>query len=525
MNRTEIYAKYHDAFIKGLTQHANLYMTIGSQTAESPMWFQFVGVREKAGQVSAFFQSSQLADNFFHVPIDKEDAWAFIDANRETYEYFRLAKYKHFQANAPTIYRELEAMSPLPPPEFTEVTAPVVDTPTPEPEPQLPPTKTPDYQRNVTFLDKDGKRLHVEIEITDGRLSMTGRCQGSFGQMYDSIVPDNSFQSELVELWERWHNNTTHAGTPEQEAALKHEGYTAFKEQMQALRKQAEQLVEMSNMNIFEYAKMKGLLKETDEPNKFTYPTYLKDELRTLKTNWDKKKIEGYTIKDLLDMRYDYSIQCAWLRKLKLYEVTAHGIPYRYGSGWLKRELPVNITSQLDDVCDKVEQLEKHKPAYKPAVTPVGDTRIYLLLNSMAAHVWYDVNECMLSTAPWGAGKGMEANVWKYKVHVMFDKVGEASGSIGQQTFDYYGSIAEYESGSKMDADALSFAFRSYIMDAQFAYMDIDDFCNELGYEKPSQAIKAHKGCMASRQQLEEVGFTEDLMRDVLNELDNENIC
>jgi hypothetical protein len=523
MNLTEIFAKYLDAFKKGLNQHAGIYMTIGASSTESPMYFQYVGLRDRTDQPAIKFQSSQRGENFFHVPIDKDDVWAFANAHDPAYQYFRAAKYQHLKDTAPTVYRELEAMSTLPKPEFTVV---IEREPAKEEEPVLLPADVPPtYSRSITFLDSGDRRFHIDIEITDGRLSMSGKSEGSSGQILDSIVPANKYQVQLVSLWHKWHLNDMHAGTPEQEAALKSEAYEAFKVRLVAVKEQADAVKALASMDIIEYARHKGLLRETDTPNTYQYPTHLKDELRLLKNGYKSKKIEGMTIEAIYKLTSsEFGIQCAYLKSINLYTVSVNSMPYNYGAGWLTRHLPVNIVTTLEDTCDGIEKLEKGKPAYEPAVKEVGSTRILLTLPSLVAHVWYDVNECKLATPSWQKDK--EVKVWQYKIHVLFDRVGDMDTDFTpvKNHFDFYGSIAEYESGSKMEATDLANALRCHISDGMYAYMDVDQFASELGYEKPSEAIRVHKACEKSREQLETAGFTEQLMCDVLNEMSKENI-
>ena len=75
-------------------------------------------------------------------------------------------------------------------------------------------------KRKITFKDKDKNIFNVDVEIIDGRFSMSGDCGSSSGQCLDSINPKNEHQKKLVDLWHRHHLNDMKAGTKEQEKAI-----------------------------------------------------------------------------------------------------------------------------------------------------------------------------------------------------------------------------------------------------------------------------------------------------------------
>ena len=83
-------------------------------------------------------------------------------------------------------------------------------------------TATANYSKNVSFTDAKGQTVFIEIEVKDGRLSICGNIAGrGAGQCQDSISPADDNQRELIEIWNTFHLNDMHAGTPDQERALK----------------------------------------------------------------------------------------------------------------------------------------------------------------------------------------------------------------------------------------------------------------------------------------------------------------
>ena len=79
-------------------------------------------------------------------------------------------------------------------------------------------------KRKVSFIDADKHRVILDVEITNRNkypeFTISGRVAGSGGQCQDSIKPRTDAQTILLHLWDKWHLNGTHAGTPEQEEAI-----------------------------------------------------------------------------------------------------------------------------------------------------------------------------------------------------------------------------------------------------------------------------------------------------------------
>lgn len=49
-------------------------------------------------------------------------------------------------------------------------------------------------------------------------------------------------------------------------------------------------------------------------------------------------------------IRYDYSLACAYLKSIGLFEVEYNGEPYQYGHGWLKREIPEEDLARIEEI-------------------------------------------------------------------------------------------------------------------------------------------------------------------------------
>jgi len=64
-------------------------------------------------------------------------------------------------------------------------------------------------KRKIEFLDADGKRARLDVEITDRNgypeFTVSGTYLGGGGQVIDHIKPANDEQNDLTILWRIWH--------------------------------------------------------------------------------------------------------------------------------------------------------------------------------------------------------------------------------------------------------------------------------------------------------------------------------
>lgn len=221
-------------------------------------------------------------------------------------------------------------------------------------------------KRTVSFVDKNKSKFTVEIELTDGKLSMTGQYGGGCGQCQDSIVPATSAQAELVQLWNDWHLNDMHAGTKLQRTVTK--DAKTYEESLVALIQHGADGTKMSENDAAIYREMwedfnRGELPDftgggqleilsrvnrmTDEERaEFFYFNIITRYGGNEMVLFDKSK--GETIKERAEF---------WLfGKTLLYD---NG--YRYGTAWLKDELPDDIEEQIYTIVDQIEEDEKER--------------------------------------------------------------------------------------------------------------------------------------------------------------------
>ena len=66
-----------------------------------------------------------------------------------------------------------------------------------------------EFKKTLSFLDRDQKRVRLEIELTKRNgypeLAITGGMQGHGGQIRDHINPAGSNQKYLLDIWKTYH--------------------------------------------------------------------------------------------------------------------------------------------------------------------------------------------------------------------------------------------------------------------------------------------------------------------------------
>lgn len=161
----------------------------------------------------------------------------------------------------------------------------------------------------VKFLDKNKINWKIDITLENGVLSITGEGNGCSGQVLDEIVPKNKPQEKLINIWKEYHLNNLHAGTELQEKVLLNCRDKSYKRVLKYLA------LFDKNGNKLSLNSQKLMLKYIDY-----------DEFEELRKNC---------------LIYDGD--------------------YRYGTSWLKRELPDNFENDLIDLIFDIEVIEQEE--------------------------------------------------------------------------------------------------------------------------------------------------------------------
>ena len=185
-----------------------------------------------------------------------------------------------------------------------------------------------DLEIELRNADTDKPEFSVCGDVWNSR--HTDIVQG--GQCIDSI--DKFFKHDrlykLIEnLWKKYHLNSMHAGTVEQENCLKD-----FASEKETIRN------ELRN-NAWNKAKIEYNYSEN----------YFKEWQNWHSSEWDS-----------------YTVDCELLKRHGLYEVEVDGKPYKYGHAWLYRAIPESDMNKIRAILDKdlsVDFLYKEDELYK----------------------------------------------------------------------------------------------------------------------------------------------------------------
>lgn len=228
-------------------------------------------------------------------------------------------------------------------------------------------TQTTIYKREISFLDADRKKATIEVEITTRNgypeFTASGEYCGSLGQCLDSVKPATDEQKELVALWQQWHLNGMNAGTDRQAAVTKGLNYDESLRRLITTNKQGEPMDK-------EHAEI--MLKIWDE-------LQAKEPVTSMETirMTEKEKAEFFYFN--LVARYggneltllagnkkesleDKAEKYFFASETLLFDTHPETEkPYRYGKGWIRKELPEDFEENLDTLLDTIEEQEEER--------------------------------------------------------------------------------------------------------------------------------------------------------------------
>lgn len=223
------------------------------------------------------------------------------------------------------------------------------------------------YKRTVIFRDTTHTRWVVNFELRNNslniqrsratlqelnnkyELSVTGEGGCSCGQCYEYIAPRTPGQKQLLDIWHKYHLNNMSAGTVKQDDYLNsqeyRDDYNKFVDLFIGYDKEHRQRFDKTNWDIF--CKSLQIYPDYVEGVKTIILKYMSDNPIVY--------ILGLTAHGLSHQIDDLYVKYLFLAIHGLYNDRG----YKYGSGWLHDELPVDIEQQIDSLCDLIEQEEK----------------------------------------------------------------------------------------------------------------------------------------------------------------------
>ena len=118
---------------------------------------------------------------------------------------------------------------------------------------------------------------------------------------------------------------------------------------------------------------------------------------------------------------------------------------------------------------------------------------------------WHEFKVNAIHKGEKAAGWGSERIPENYNHH----RVTVVNQETGKRTsFDYWTSQAHPDMRDAKDA---LLAFMAFVDDAISGHYDFDEFCRELGYEKPSEAYKAWRGCVRALDKVKRIAGERDV--------------
>lgn len=200
--------------------------------------------------------------------------------------------------------------------------------------------ETPSVRKNKDTLEEFKENLEVYICGEGGTFS---------GQCCNDIVPRTKGQKELVDFWEKYHNNGMSCSTKIQREYLKGEQYkndfNAFVKLFSGYDKDFRSNFNSATLNIIhrtyqvqpkDMATLKGVLDRYMNSNPIDY-------------------ILGFDPERLKHTSDDYYVKCFFLAVRGLYIDRG----YKYGSKWLYSPIPKDICQRIDDLCGLLQTEEE----------------------------------------------------------------------------------------------------------------------------------------------------------------------
>jgi hypothetical protein len=224
-------------------------------------------------------------------------------------------------------------------------------------------------KRSVSFRDKNKDSWVVTVEFgkaagkEDGiDVSFYGNGGNSCGQCVDNIEPRTEAQQSLVDYWNRYHLNGMTAGTDVQEAYLSGAYEKDFKwlcDTVQEAQKNNDDATQM------EVVVTQGFLQHFfDGPYYIVKVGAFVNEIHKISESSTFYDMLHRTIKTL-DIQ-DYYTKCLFLAANDL--LIDHG--YQYGTGWLRKQIPLSVIDEINIVFDTIEAEEE---AYTESLNPLFD--------------------------------------------------------------------------------------------------------------------------------------------------------
>ena len=200
------------------------------------------------------------------------------------------------------------------------------------------------------LIDAEKTIWTLTIKIADGNLSISGSSRYSCGQVYDSIKPADKYQKALIDLWKRWHLNNLNARCEHQRKLwntseeLKITTYIETTHLYQRINK----VKDLINKKLVDTGEIKvgKLTREILAISGFYNDVTIKTLSPYLQKQFKVYKEETKTAGWIRESEHEKGLLC------KPCPVCG----YKYGTKWLKEELPPKIETAINYLIEKINE-------------------------------------------------------------------------------------------------------------------------------------------------------------------------
>jgi hypothetical protein len=234
-----------------------------------------------------------------------------------------------------------------------------------------------EQQWKVSFLDKKRERTNIRIEITYRNKYKEFTVCSDTGQ--GKFEPANEPQQRLLDLWNEYHLNGTNPGTKKQSELVKGLNYNDALEKLCSIDR------ETGKENNFSHTELTTFIKKWNREIDILEKWY-EDTKSSDKAYFDLKKAE-YT-KELSHFQEK-------IKSTMLYDIhPTTGELHKYGSGWIKVELPEDIEEQIEEIIDEITEAENERKG-----EPLKDLPIEKILEIISEETSFEGRDLELAAA------------------------------------------------------------------------------------------------------------------------------
>ena len=209
-------------------------------------------------------------------------------------------------------------------------------------------------QRRVEMNVSKDEIAFVTIKIENGNVSFDGSSTNQGGQMQDILKPRNKYEKALIAMWNRWHLNDMHAGCIHQRKLWnldRKETVTEYAPTMKLYSRQEkleklikEKLIRGGIVYLGPLSRTLLSLRWCNDITILTIPEYFRKQYKVHKQ--EKKPVCHISQKE-----HPEGLLC------KPCPVCG----YKYGTDWLKEELPSKIEVAIEYLVNKINEMRKEK--------------------------------------------------------------------------------------------------------------------------------------------------------------------